>query len=123
MLCKFRAAKSHFFFSCEMKFPWNRREVVADQGSTHSFAQSFYQSFVSEQKYDIGTKQHVPNRIPESCAKQQVCIDDLSEERGLLRFESNSEATSDGGAQKLGSDVSRNSESITTKVCSQIGRK
>ena len=41
----------------------------------------------------------------------------------LLRFESNSTATSDGGAQNLGNDVSHNSESIATKVCSQIGRK
>ena len=41
----------------------------------------------------------------------------------LLRFESNSTATSDGGAQKLGNDVRRNSELISTKVCSQIGRK
>ena len=50
MLCKFRAAttRSHFLSSYEMKFPWNWREVVADQGSAHSFAQSFYHSLVSE---------------------------------------------------------------------------
>ena len=41
----------------------------------------------------------------------------------LLRYESNSTATSDGGAQKLGKDVRRDSESIDTKICSQIGRK
>ena len=41
----------------------------------------------------------------------------------MLRFESNSAATSDGGAQKLGNDVRHDSESIATKVCSQIGRK
>ena len=41
----------------------------------------------------------------------------------LLRFESNSAVTSDGGAQKLGNNVRRNSESIATKLCSQIGRK
>ena len=41
----------------------------------------------------------------------------------LLRFELNSAATSDGGTQKLGNDVWRNSESIATNVCSQIGRK
>ena len=41
----------------------------------------------------------------------------------LLRFESNSAATSDGGAQKLGNDVRRDSESIATKVCSQIDSK
>ena len=41
----------------------------------------------------------------------------------LLRFESNSTATSDRGAQKLGNDVRRDSESIATKVCIQISRK
>ena len=41
----------------------------------------------------------------------------------LLRFKSNSAATSDGSAQKLGIYVSRDSELITIKVCSQIARK
>ena len=41
----------------------------------------------------------------------------------LLRFELNSAVTSDGGAQKLGNDVRRDSGSIATKVCSQIGSK
>ena len=41
----------------------------------------------------------------------------------LLRFESNSTATSDGGLQKLGNALWNDSESITTKVCSPIGRK
>ena len=36
---------------------------------------------------------------------------------------SNSTATSDSCTQKLGNDVLRDSESIATKVCSQIGRK
>ena len=46
-------------------------------------------------------------------------------DRVRLRFEltRNSTATSDGGAQMLGNDVWYDSESITTKVCSQIGRK
>ena len=51
MLCKFRAATSHFLFSGEMKIQWNLREVVACQGSAHCFAQSFNHSFVSEQKF------------------------------------------------------------------------
>ena len=38
----------------------------------------------------------------------------------LLRFESTSTATSDGGAQKLGNDVWHDSESIATKLCSQL---
>ena len=44
----------------------------------------------------------------------------------LLRFKSNSTATSDGDAQSLEmmlGDDRRYSESIATKVCSQIGRK
>ena len=45
----------------------------------------------------------------------------------LLRFDLNSPATSHGGAQNLGNNVRRDSESIgttiATKVCSQIGRK
>ena len=41
----------------------------------------------------------------------------------LFRFELNSTVTSDGGAQKLGNDVRRDSESIATKVCSQICSK
>ena len=39
------------------------------------------------------------------------------------RFGLNSTATSDGEAQKLGNDVRRDSESIATKVCSQISSK
>ena len=41
----------------------------------------------------------------------------------LLRFQRNSTATSDGGAQKLENDLWHDSESITTKVCSQNSRK
>ena len=41
----------------------------------------------------------------------------------LLRFKSNSAATSDSGAQKLGNDVRRDSESKATKIWSQIGRR
>ena len=39
------------------------REFVADQSSANRFAQSFDQSLVSEKNYDMGTKQHVQNRI------------------------------------------------------------
>ena len=40
----------------------------------------------------------------------------------LFRFHSNSTATSDGGAQKLGNDL-HDSELIATKVCRLNGRK
>ena len=55
----------------------------------------------------------------ESCAKQQVCIDDLSKERASaqIRIEQRSDfKSSDCGAQRLGNDVRRDSESIATKV-------
>ena len=59
------------------------------------------------------------------CAKQQVWINNLSEERPkghlcLLRFELNSAATSDGGAQKLGNDVRHDSESSATKFAAKL---
>ena len=38
----------------------------------------------------------------------------------LHKFESNSTATSDGGAQKLEKDVKCNPESIATNVCSPL---
>ena len=41
----------------------------------------------------------------------------------LLRFRWNSTATSGGSAYKLGNNVWHDSESITTKVCSQISCK
>ena len=59
------------------------------------------------------------NPVQSSRSKSTTC----PRKGSLLRFESNSTATSDGGAQKLGNDVRRNSESIATKVCSQICRK
>ena len=58
-----------------------------------------------------------------SCAKQQVSIDNLSEERASAQIELSSTETSDGGDQKLGNNVRRDSELIAIKVCSQIGRK
>ena len=61
-----------------MKSPLIRREVVADQSSAHRFARSFYHSLVSEQKYDMGGKQHVQNRI---LCKAAGCIDEQSKER------------------------------------------
>ena len=64
----------------------------------------------------------------ESSAKQQILIDDLSEKKplkkgDLLRFQWNCTATSDGNAQKLVNDLWHDSESIATKVCSQIDCK
>ena len=45
---------------CVLSQVW---ELVANQSHAHRFAQSFNHSLVSEYKYDIGTKTHVPNWI------------------------------------------------------------
>ena len=103
MLCRYRAATSHFFLHVKWNFGWNQREVVANQSSAHHFAQSFYQSLVSEWKYDIGTKSHVPNWI--LCKVAGLKLSKLTI------------------CTKLGNDVRRDFQSIATKVCSQIGSK
>ena len=115
LLFRYLAATSHSFFHVKWNFRLNWQDVVADQCSAHRFAQSFDHSLVSELKYDIGTKQHVPNRILCKAA-------DLSRwpvrEKGVcsvLRFELNSTVTSDGGAQKLGNDFWNYSESIANQ--------
>ena len=59
------------------------------------------------------------NPVQSSRSKSTTCLRKMR----LLRFESNSTATLDGGAQKLGNGVWHASESFKTKVCSQIGRK
>ena len=110
MLCRYRASTSDFLFHVKWNFRWNWREVVAYQRLAHCFAESFYQSLVSELK--IGHR------------NKTTCSESNPVRKGrLLRFESNSTATSNGGAQKLGNDVRRNSELIAIKVCSAIGRK
>ena len=107
-----------------MKFRWNWREVAADQGSAHRFTQSFYHSLVSHRLWV-----KLWHRNKTACSKSNPMQSSRSESTTcqrkvrLLRFESNSAATSDGVEQKLGSDVRCDSESITTKVCSQIGCK
>ena len=60
-----------------------------------------------------------PVQSSRSQAKSMTC----PRKGRLLRFESNSTATSDGGAQELRNDVGHDCESIETKVCSPIGRK
>ena len=62
LLCRYRAATSHLFFM------WNEIfDGIGEQCSAHHFAQwsahCFARSLVSYLKYDIGTNQHVPNRI------------------------------------------------------------
>ena len=59
----------------------------------------------------------------ESCAQSSRSKSTTCPKKGrLLRFELNS-TTLDGGAQKLENDVWHDSESIATKVCSQVSVK
>ena len=98
-------------FLCEMKFSVELSSCC-HQSSTHSFSQSCEHSLVSELKY-------------KSCAKQQIKIDDLPEERasGQIRIEWHSNFK--GGAQKLGNNVLLLSGMILNglQVCSSICRK
>ena len=59
------------------------------------------------------------NHVQSSRSKSTTC----PRQGSLLRFESNSTVTLDGGAQNLENNVRHDSELIATKVCSQIGRK
>ena len=59
----------------------------------------------------------------ESCAKQRVCIDDRSEERASAQIRIEQRSDFIWLRAKLGNDVRHNSESIATKVFSQIRRK
>ena len=98
------------FVSCEMKISMELARSCCWPSSAPRFAQSFYQSLVSEWKYDIGTKQHVPNRI-------------LCKAAGLNQRPVLGKGVCSDSTLKLGNDVRRDSESIATKFCSQIGRK
>ena len=123
MLCRYRAVTSHFFH-VKWNFRWKWRELLPTKAApiaSLSFAiihWSLSQNMTKEQNSMF--------RI-ESCAMQLLSSRSkwtTSPRKGrLLRFEQNSTATSDAGAQKLGNNVWYDSESISTKVCSQIGRK
>ena len=76
MLCRYRASTSDFLFHVKWNFRWNWREVVAYQRLAHCFAESFYQSLVSELK--IGHR------------NKTTCSESNPVRKGrLLRFESN----------------------------------
>ena len=109
------------FFSCEMKFSMQLDRRCCRLKSRLSL-RSILQSF-------IGLWVEIWHRIKTACSESNLVQSGRSESttcprKGcLLRFELNSTATWDCGAQMLGNDVWRNSESIAIKVCRQIGRK
>ena len=123
MLCKFQATTSHFLFSCEMKFPFELARSCWPKQSL-----SLLNIFLSviglwvKIWYRNKTTSSKLNPVQSSRSNSTTCP-----RKGrllwLLRFESNSLVTSDGCAHKLGNYVRRDSESIATKVCSQISCK
>ena len=124
MLCKFQATMSHFLFSCEMKFSLE----LARSCCLPKQRLSLLNIFLSV----IGHWVKIWHRNKTTCSKLNPVQSSRSNsttcpQKGrllwLLRFGSNSLVISDGCAQKLGNYVRRDSESIATKVCSQISCK
>ena len=129
MLWRYRARTTDFFFignGMSIGISW----MLLPTKARPSLRSIFDHSLVSELRYDIGTKPHCIVRHESESIATKVCSQIGSKwnatcpRKGrMLRFESNSTATSDGSAQKLGNDVRHDYESTSAKVCSQIGRK
>ena len=116
MLCKFRAATSHIFFStCNENFDGIGDSMARSccRPKQHPSLRSIFLSLIG-----LGVK--IWHRNKTACFQSNPVQRSWSKSttrprKGRVpRFE---------GAQKLGNDVRRDSESIATKVCSQIGRK
>ena len=139
MLCKCWAGASQYFFlrdkkNCHKNLDGIGEKLLSnsgrgpllywklDQSSAQCLAQSFYQSLVFELKYDIG-QNHMfyLNPVQSSRSKLTTCLR-KGRDLGVCQYW-NSTATSDGSAQELENNVRRNSKSIATKVCCQIGCK
>ena len=106
------------------KFRWNWREDFADQSSR--LVAPIASLHLSIRHWSLSRNMtYEQNRMfrIESCAKQQVWIDDLSEERASAQVRIEQPSDFRWRAQMLGNDVRRDSESIATKVCCQIGHK
>ena len=121
MLFKFWSVTSHFLFSCEMQFSM---ELVIRRCRPMQcpLLRSIFRSFVGfwvKIWHRNKTACSESNPVQSSRSKSTTC----PVVGRLLRFESNSTVLTDGCAQKLGKDVWHDSESIATKLCSQIGRK
>ena len=99
---------------------WNENSIesersCSDQSSAHSFAKSFYHSFVSEQKYDIGTRPHVPNRILCKAAGLSTWRPVLG--KGVCSSDSNRTA------QRLQMVTFKSSETMSGKILNQLQPK
>ena len=63
MLFKFRAARSHFFLSCEIKISTELARSCCQPKQRPSLCSIFLSVIGCWRKYDIGTIQDVPNRV------------------------------------------------------------
>ena len=120
MLCRYRAVTTDFF-SLEMECPLESAGSCCwpkQRPSLRSILLSFIGLWVKIWHRNKTACSEL-NPVQSSRSKSTSC----PRNGHLLRFQSNSTATSDGGAQKIDNDVWHDSESITNKVSSKIGRK
>ena len=121
MLCKFWAQQTTFCFSCELKFSLELARGCCRPKQRPSLRSIFRSAIGLGVKIWHRNKTGCSKLIPIQCSRSKSMT--YPRKGPLLRLESNSTVTSDGGAQKLRNDIWHDSESIPTKVCSRIGRK
>ena len=124
MDCKFRAVTSHIFFVVKWNFQsWMELARSRCRPKPRRLLRSFFRS-----RFGLWVKLWHRNKttcsesnpVQNIRSKLTTCL----RKGRLLRFTSNSTATSDGGAQKLGNELRRDhSELIATKVWSPNIRK
>ena len=124
MLCNFWAATTRAILTCPCFF-WLAQCAKNVRQNLIPLATAYCSVFLSVN--DLWAK--IWHRNKTACSKSNPVQSSRSKsttwprKRSLLRFKSNSTSTSDGSTQKLGNDVRRDSESIGTKLCSQICSK
>ena len=107
MLCKFRAATSHFFFPVnEISMELARSCCLPRQRPSLCLIFLSVIGLWVKIWYRNKTAYSKSNPVQSSRSESTTCL----RKGRLLRFQSNSAATSDGGGQKLGNDVRRDSE-------------
>ena len=121
MPCKFWAATGHFLFSSEMKISMELAKSCCRPKQRPSLRSIFLSVIGLQVQIWPGNKTACSewNPVQSSRSELTTCL----RKGSLLRFKLKSTATSKGLAQKLGIDVRRDSESIATKVHSQISCK
>ena len=92
-----QAVTSRFFvFHVNWNFLWNWQELVADQNSTHCFIGLWVKIWARNKSTCLTQLNPVPSRSKFTTCLRKGC---------LLRFKSNSTATSNGCSKKLANNV------------------